>query len=163
MNSKIYMKKTNKPRQKMKRTIKYWYWRLLRIRGTPEQLARGLAAGVFTGLFPIFGLQIATGILLAIIVRGNKILAAAGTWISNPFTSIPLYIVNYQIGRWLLRYPPQSFNPDDFDSWEKVSQLGKESLIAVFAGSCFMGLICAIPTYFLTVWLVKRVRQKRRF
>jgi uncharacterized protein (DUF2062 family) len=57
-----------------------------------------LAAGVFMGCFPIFGLQTLLGIALASLVRGNHILAAAGTWISNPLTYIPLYWFNYAVG-----------------------------------------------------------------
>ncbi|MFO0103826.1 MAG: DUF2062 domain-containing protein, partial [Cyanobium sp.] len=53
--------------------------------------ARGLAAGIFCGCFPFFGLQTLLGIGLASVLRGNHLLAAAGTWISNPFTYVPLY------------------------------------------------------------------------
>jgi uncharacterized protein (DUF2062 family) len=35
-------------------------------------------------------------------VRGNHLLAAAGTLISNPLTYVPLYWFNYQLGCWLL-------------------------------------------------------------
>jgi len=38
------------------------------------------------------------GIALASVVRGNHLLAAAGTWISNPLTYLPLYWFNYQVG-----------------------------------------------------------------
>jgi uncharacterized protein (DUF2062 family) len=57
---------------------------------------------VFTGCYPFFGLQIVLGIGLASLVRGNHLLAAAGTWISNPLTSLPLYWFNYQVGCWVL-------------------------------------------------------------
>ncbi|WP_415398562.1 DUF2062 domain-containing protein [Synechococcus sp. W4D4] len=72
-----------------------WLWHHEATRG---QKARGLAAGVFMGCFPIFGLQTLLGIALASLVRGNHILAAAGTWISNPLTYIPLYWFNYAVG-----------------------------------------------------------------
>ena len=71
-----------------------WLWEQ---EGTPGQRARGLAAGIFCGCFPIFGLQTLAGITLASVVRGNHLLAAAGTWISNPFTYVPLYWFNYRI------------------------------------------------------------------
>jgi cellulose synthase (UDP-forming) len=65
-----------------------WLWRQ---EGSHGQRARGLAAGVLTGCYPVFGLQIVLGIGLASLVRGNHLLAVAGTWISNPLTSLPLY------------------------------------------------------------------------
>ena len=50
------------------------------------------------GCFPFFGLQTLLGMALASLVRGNHLLAAAGTWISNPFTYLPLYWFNYNLG-----------------------------------------------------------------
>ncbi len=76
-----------------------WLWHH---EGSHGQRARGLAAGVFMGCFPFFGLQILLGVALASLVRGNHILAAAGTWISNPLTYVPLYWFNYQLGCALL-------------------------------------------------------------
>ena len=74
-----------------------WLW-LLRQKGTPAQRARGVAAGVFSGCFPLFGLQTILGIILASFLKGNQLIAAAATWISNPLTYLPLYWFNYQIG-----------------------------------------------------------------
>ena len=80
-----------------------WVWQQ---EGTPGQRARGLGAGIFCGCFPFFGLQTLLGIALASVMRGNHLLAAAGTWISNPFTYVPLYWFNYQVGDMLLRGGP---------------------------------------------------------
>ena len=70
----------------------------LRRDGTPAFNAKGIAVGVFCGCFPFFGFQTILGLFLARLVRGNLVLAALGTWISNPFTYIPLYFLNYQVG-----------------------------------------------------------------
>tara|TARA_Y100001968_G_scaffold103850_1_gene93859 strand:- start:1126 stop:1587 length:462 start_codon:yes stop_codon:yes gene_type:complete len=72
-----------------------WIWRQ---NGSPAQRARGIAVGVFCGCFPFFGLQTLLGIMLASLLRGNRLLAVTGTWISNPFTYLPLYWLNYTIG-----------------------------------------------------------------
>ena len=76
-----------------------WLWQQ---EGTPGQRARGLAAGIFCGCFPFFGFQTLLGIALASVVRGNHLLAAAGTWISNPFTYVPLYWFNFRVGSLVL-------------------------------------------------------------
>lgn len=80
-----------------------WLWEH---EGSAGKRARGLAAGIFTGCFPVFGLQIVLGVALASLVRGNHLLAAAGTLVSNPITSIPLYWVNYQLGALILGVGP---------------------------------------------------------
>ena len=70
------------------RALLAWLWAQ---EGSHGQRARGLAAGIFCGCFPFFGLQTLLGVALASVVRGNHLLAAAGTWVSNPFTYVPLY------------------------------------------------------------------------
>ena len=65
-----------------------WLWNQ---EGSPSMRALGLGVGIFSGCFPFFGLQTLMGVFLAKILKGNSILAAVGTWISNPFTYVPLY------------------------------------------------------------------------
>ena len=85
-------------RQRLRRWL-HWLWSQ---EGTPGQRARGVTAGVFCGCYPFFGLQTVLSIGVASLVRGNHLLAAAGTLISNPLTYVPLYWFNYQLGCWLL-------------------------------------------------------------
>ena len=66
--------------------------------GSPLFNAKGLAIGVFSGCFPFFGFQTLIGVFFAKLAKGNIVLAAIGTWISNPFTYIPLYYFNYKVG-----------------------------------------------------------------
>ncbi|MFS8808493.1 DUF2062 domain-containing protein, partial [Synechococcus sp. R6-10] len=80
-----------------KRWLRYLYLRLLRLQSSPKEIARGLAVGVFAGCFPIFGFQTLAALVLAVPFRGNKLAAAAGTWVSNPFTYVPIYAFNYQV------------------------------------------------------------------
>jgi hypothetical protein len=143
-------------KKSFRRRLQYFYWRLLRLEGSPETLARGLACGVFAGLFPFFGSQTLLAILLAIIVRGNKILAAVGPWISNPFTSVPIYAFNFQVGKWLLR--DNTKIAVNFESWQEVLELGSAILWPLFVGCVFMGLVCGIISYFLGLRLIRRIR-----
>lgn len=80
-----------------------WIWEQ---EGTPGQRARGVGAGVFCGCFPFFGLQIILSVGVASLLRGNHLLAAAATLISNPFTYVPLYWFNYRVGDALLGEGP---------------------------------------------------------
>ena len=81
------------------RKFSYWLWDQ---EGSPSQRALGFGVGIFSGCFPFFGLQTLIGVFLAKILKGNSILAAVGTWISNPFTYVPLYYFNYKVGSILL-------------------------------------------------------------
>tara|TARA_Y100001978_G_scaffold163045_1_gene149698 strand:- start:1002 stop:1439 length:438 start_codon:yes stop_codon:yes gene_type:complete len=113
--------------------------------GSPIFNAKGLAFGVFSGCFPLFGLQTLIGVFLAQIGRGNIVLAAIGTWISNPFTYLPLYFFNYKLGALLL---PKSKNiildpvliKEDFwgQGWFFTSRLVLgSSLVGLFLGITF--------------------------
>ena len=129
-----------------------WVWQQ---EGSPGQRARGLAAGIFCGCFPFFGLQTLLGIALASLVRGNHILAAAGTWISNPLTYIPLYWFNYAVGCRVLGPGPA------LPSLEVLQQgglldLGLAMSSRLLLGSTLVGLASAGLFGGIYWWLLKR-------
>jgi uncharacterized protein (DUF2062 family) len=113
-----------------------WLWHQ---EGSPGQRARGLAAGVFCGCFPFFGLQTLLGVALASVVRGNHLLAAAGTWISNPFTYLPLYWFNFKLGSMVLGTGMGWPGLDTLRS-EAVWQLGWSFTSRILLGSLLVGL-----------------------
>ncbi len=67
-------------------------------------LAMGCALGLFLGLTPTIGLQIPILIVLwglldrLLKVRFSLLVAVAFTWVSNPFTMVPLYYLYYMVG-----------------------------------------------------------------
>ena len=119
-----------------------WLWHH---EGSHGQRARGLAAGIFMGCFPFFGLQIVLSVALASVVRGNHILAAAGTWISNPLTYLPLYWFNYQVGSWLLGPGP------GFPSMQQVQEQGLWALGLSFTSRLMLG---STVVGVLSAWLI---------
>lgn len=134
-----------------------WLWRQ---EGSPGQRTRGLAAGVFIGCFPFFGLQTVLGIALASLVRGNHLLAAAGTWISNPFTSLPLYYLNYHVGSVLLGPGPGWPGADLLSHPDPVS-LGWSFTIRLALGSTVVGVICApVCGSLFWQWLLHQERSR---
>ncbi|MEB3254781.1 MAG: DUF2062 domain-containing protein [Synechococcaceae cyanobacterium] len=135
-----------RPQPTPRRLIRRWRLQLLRLwrqDGSHGHRARGLAAGIFTGCYPFFGLQIVLGVGLAALLRGSPILAAAGTWISNPVTSLPLYWFNYQVGCLLLGAGPA------FPSLQQVQEgalwdLGLAFSSRLMLGSTVVGLVSAL-------------------
>lgn len=143
------------------RRLRYVYHRFVRMEGSPEALARGLAAGVFSGWFPWMGLQMVIAVFLAAIVRGNKIIAATATWVSNPFTYIPIFGFNYQVGRWLLGAKAEPFDLSALTTWHGITTLGSNILVELFLGSFVIGLICAQVSYVVGLQVVRSARQQR--
>lgn len=145
-----------------RRLFRYLFIRFLRIRSSPEAIARGVAAGAFTGSFPLLGIQSIAGIALAALFRGNKMVAAASTWISNPITFVPLFALNFQVGRWLLRLPTTtvlpSASPAGLDAW---MEMGLDVAGALMLGSCVVGLVMSVVGYYVGLMVAQRVRRAK--
>jgi hypothetical protein len=150
-----------KPRRSWLRSLRYFYYRFVRLRGSPEAIARGLSAGVFAGCFPLFGFQTLIGIAIAAIVRGNKLMAAAGTWISNPFTYVPIYAFNLWIGQMITGIQLDEVLDTDLTSWEGLMHMGAGLIQTLFIGSAVVGLVAAIAGYFGGLRLVQYLHYRR--
>lgn len=152
------MRKMTQPR--WRRQLRYVYLRFLRLQGTSEQLARGMASGVFSGCFPLFGFQIIIGVGVATVVRGNRIMAAAATWVSNPFTYVPIFAFNYQVGHWLLGgSATQTF--DDLDTLRSWMDMGTDVSVRLMLGSTVVGAVAGVASYFVGLPLIRRVRSRQ--
>ena len=75
-------------------------------------------------------------------MRGNHLLAAAGTWISNPLTYVPLYWFNYRLGSLLLG-PGQRWPGGAALRHETLRQLGWSFVSRLLLGSTLVGLVTA--------------------
>ena len=144
------------------RWLRRFYRRVMGMKGTPEYLARGLAVGVFAGCFPFFGLQMLIGVSLAVLFRGNKLLAAAGTWVSNPLTYVPIYLFNYKIGRRLLGSQQPLFDDwGSLHSMDDILAVGAEFAICLLFGCFVVGTIAAILTYFIGLRTIRNWRRQQ--
>ena len=126
----------------IKRIRKFISW-LWNQQGSPSQRALGFGVGIFSGCFPFFGLQTLMGVFLAKILKGNSILAALGTWISNPFTYVPLYYFNYRVGSLLINNEKDIVDFSHITTNELWSQ-GWYLSSRIIMGSTSVGLVTGI-------------------
>ena len=127
--------------------------------GSPLFNAKGLAIGVFSGCFPFFGLQTLIGVFFAKLVKGNIFLAAIGTWISNPFTYIPLYYLNYKVGSFFLNNSSNNLIEKSFvidDLWKQ----GRIFSLKLLLGSSCVGLLLAL-IFGSIVFFIYKIKFKR--
>lgn len=158
MHSTYFLNK-NKKQSGWRRKLRYLYLRLIRLRSTTPAIARGLGTGVFAGLFPFFGFQTIIGVGLAMLVRGNKLTAAVGTWISNPFTYVPVYLFNFKLGQLILGTHDLSTDVD-WTSWSDLLEAGKLFIATLLVGCTVTGAIAGIVVYFLSLWLIPLWRKR---
>ena len=131
----------------------------LRQNGSSFFNAKGLAIGVFSGCFPFFGFQTLIGLFLAKLAKGNLLLAAIGTWISNPFTYLPLYYFNYKVGSIFFKDFSNTFIDNNLvinDLWEQGSMFS----IRLILGSSIVGLLLAFISGLIVFLLYKLKRRK---
>ena len=148
-----------------KRGLRYLYLRFIRLHATPPEIARGFAFGVFWGMFPLPGLQIAIAVVTAAVFRSSKLAAAAGTWLSNPITTLPFTALNFHVGQWALGREWRDLPPGSFDSLEEVLNLGSEFITSYLMGCLIVGSCMGILAYVLglpTVAAIRRSVENRR-
>lgn len=149
--NKIDNKNRQELRNRLKRFLRFWYLRLIRIQATPHNIAMGLAVGVFVGLLPVLPFQTVMAIALAFVLGGSKIAAALGTWISNPLNWVPLYFLFYRIGAAVVPFDLPPFRPSELEMAEMLD-LGWKFFAAMMAG----GLVVAVPSAFVAYFIGKR-------
>jgi uncharacterized protein len=126
--------------------------RFMRLQGSPDEIAKGFALGIFIGMTPTLGLQMLIAIFFAMLLRENKIAAALGVWITNPVTAAPIYALEYETGRRMLQMAPLRF-PEEL-TFEAMKLFGWELMVPLLFGSLIYGIFCAIIAYALTLRLI---------
>ncbi|OGV53615.1 MAG: hypothetical protein A2017_02840 [Lentisphaerae bacterium GWF2_44_16] len=150
------------------KTLKFWYFKMVRQSGTPEKIARGVAVGLFVGFMIPFGFQLIVAIPLAILFKANKFFSVTGTFVTNHFTIPFIYPFQCYLGSCLLLSPLslklltgqfKSLLRDP--SFEALFELGHDVVIPFFAGGAFLAVIFAAAGYFAALGIVIQYRRKK--
>ncbi|GHV52470.1 hypothetical protein FACS1894206_01280 [Deltaproteobacteria bacterium] len=155
------MAKKEKLTEKLKRFVRYWYLRLVRIKATPHNIAIGLAAGVFVGLLPVLPFQTILAVGVAFIVRGSKIAAALGTWVSNPLNWVPCYMLFYYVGKLVAPFDVPPFSVNHLEMAQML-ELGWKFFAVMMIGGVVVATPSALLAYFVTFKGIEAYQTKRR-
>lgn len=90
------------PRRSWSRSFRYVMQRLWRLRGSPQSIALGCAAGVFVSFTPFLGIHFILAGTIAWIIGGNILASALGTFFGNPLTFPLIWISTFKTGNWLM-------------------------------------------------------------
>ena len=136
---------------------------MTRERKPPEFIARGWAIGMFIGCSVPFGFQLVLSVPLAIWLKGSKVGATLGTFITNPVTIFFIYpaqtfVVNKLLFDGSLTY---SRLANTEWTWAAVRRLGAEAMASFFLGGFLLAIVMTPIAYFTVKRLVVRARVLR--
>lgn len=166
------------------RAFHYVRHRLRRLPGTPEFIARGVWAGVFTTFCPFYGLHFLIAVLIARAINGNILAALLSTFFGNPLTYLPIGVAALKTGHFLLGTEFEEGDKQSLASkfanagadlwhnliamvtdrdmdWHGLSVFYDEVFFPYLVGGVLPGIATATVCYYLSVPLI-RAYQKRR-
>lgn len=147
---------------------------MLRERKPPSFIARGWAIGMFYGCTIPFGFQLMLSVPTAMFLKGSKVGATLGTFITNHFTIFVIYPIQCWMGNRVLELFGQdvvsvatmveelrrigSLSMMSGDFWSALGHLSGGVVASFFIGGALLALVCTPLTY----WGVYRAVERRR-
>lgn len=108
-----------------------------------KSVAAGAFAGMFAAFIPLPAQMLIAG-ALCFLVRGNIPVAAAATFITNPFTTIPISFFCYKVGALMLGDPFAADANFSFDFDMLINEfwtVGKPFVLGCFTVSICAGIL----------------------
>jgi uncharacterized protein (DUF2062 family) len=144
----------------LKRSLRYYWLKFLRLQEDPRKLAWGMALGVFVGITPTIPFHTFLALSLAALLGVSPVTAYLGIWIMNPVTIAPLYLAAYKVGEFFLYKGGCLAFPENYTYGNLLEVLWRGGL-ALQVGGLIIAIPPAIMAYFLTLWGVQRYRQRK--
>lgn len=162
--------------QWFKKKWRKFYLKIVREKASPEYIARGWSIGMFFGcLIPIGG-QLICSIPTAFLLKGSKIGAVLGTFITNQITVFFIYPVQCYAGAKLIGLDlsygdikeklKEIIDASDFSEFvDATKSLAGDLTVAFFVGGAIMAVVLTPITYYAVKKMVIGYRiqvEKRR-
>lgn len=173
------------PRGGWGRAFLYVKHRVRRLPDSPERIARGIAAGLFTTFTPFYGMHFVVAAALARMMNGNILASLSATFFGNPLTYVPIGVISLQTGHWLLGSQPVA--EVDASLADKFLAAGKDLGYNIYAyatgvpvdwtglvifyhevfypymiGGILPGIITGLIGYILSVPVIRTYQQRRK-
>jgi uncharacterized protein (DUF2062 family) len=83
--------------------FKKFFYRLLHHESNPLKLAHAFCLGIFLAFSPYLGIQTLLAFLLSWVFKLNsKIVILVLYVVNNPWTMIPIMVLDYMVGQWIM-------------------------------------------------------------
>jgi uncharacterized protein (DUF2062 family) len=132
---------------------------LLRVQDSPHRLALSFAIGVWIAFNPLLGVHTAMALGLAFALRLSRVAMLLGAYVNNPWTLAPLYGAGTLLGCALLGVPAAGLSDVRWsDGSAALLAALKPFLWPFVVGNLLLGVLAALPSYFL----LRKVLERRR-
>ncbi len=154
------------PHMGWRRLSRYFHHRLLRLPGTPYQLASGLSFGAAISFVPLPGTHIILAAILTAATRGNVVASVVGTIVGNPWTFPLMWWAAYKIGEFAfsLFHLPVEQMPKHFvwaDIFHEIEQHPFELFVPWITGGVLLALLSWPCFYMLSYRFIVKARKIR--
>lgn len=139
--------------------------RILRQKHTPDQIAGGVALGLFVGFALPPGLQIIIVIPLAMLLKVNVFASVSLVFVSNPFTMPIIYPFAAVIGSFITGIRLRDVVPtSEGGFWSFATNIRAHSrvMVLILVGCVTMGAVASIAGFYGSRALVIAYRRRRR-
>lgn len=173
------------PRGGWTRAFHYVRHRVRRLPDTPERIARGIWAGVFTTFTPFYTSHFLVAFVIARLMRGNVLAALMATFFGNPLTYVPIGVISLKTGHFLLgtefdETATRSFTGKFVDAgadlknnlialftdqdadWAGLQVFYDEVFFPYMVGGLIPGAIAGTIAYYVTLPLISAYQKRRR-
>lgn len=173
------------PRGGWTRAALYVKHRVRRLPDTPERIARGIGAGVFTTFTPFYGMHFVVAAIVAKLCRGNILAALMGTFFGNPLTYVPIGLISLKMGHFILGTnfddrAHRSFGGKFVDAaddlkdnffalftertadWHGLSVFYHEVFFPYLIGGLVPGIVAGLVASYLSLPLIRAYKKRRK-
>lgn len=157
------------PHMGVRRTLRYFTLRIVRLSHAPEPLARAIACGIAVSFFPVFGIHALMGIGAAFLMRANIVAAALSTLIIPPFILPLIFSLDFLVGRKILRFlgfygqgSEVEFVQGAVQGPDYVSESFNDLFLPAFVGSAIFMLLVWPATYMAAHKLIALLAHRHR-
>lgn len=156
------------------RLYKYYSLRVRRLRGSPRDLAGGIAIGIFIGLTPTIPFHTGLILIFAFITRTSFIAGVISSWIvCNPLTTPFVYYIATVIGNHISPYTIDPAMVHRFlehlhdatgfhDTLKFIARIGYKTTTVLLVGGFSFSTPIAILSYWPLYRFFQKLQQKRK-
>jgi len=146
------------------RATKYMWHRTVRIKGSADSIALGLAIGAFISATPLLGLHLVLAAMIAWLLGANIISSAVGTWVGNPLSFPFIWVATFKLGH-VIMGTSGNLNALDQLSFNAIlshpTDIFMPVILPMLVGGIPIGLLLAVVTFYPSRTLIS-IYQNRR-